>query len=187
MRLTILWQGVHHRGAILTIFQGSPQRIRLTTFTLRDVELDGVNFSQRIIRMLNRGVQVTIVIGEDPFEMAKKAQKEPVYWEYLKSLKKITDYRANAYYHRRIHAKVLLAETEHSASAIVTSANFTARGLSIVRKGNREVGCYLHNLDKRTERALTEATADMIELARRNPLGRDLEQILGSGRDVNVV
>lgn len=181
MRLTILWEGVHHRGAILTLLQGSPQRIRLTTLNLRDFDLDGVSFSQRIIRMLNRGVQVTIVIGEDPFEMAKKAQKEPMYWEYLKLLKKITDYRANVYYHRRIHAKVLLAETEHLASAIVTSANFTRRGLSAGRRGNREVGCYLHNLDERSQTALREATYEMIELARRNPLKRDLDQILAEG------
>lgn len=179
MRLTILWKGVHHRETILTLFQGSPQRIRLTTLNLHDFELDGVNFSERVVRMLNRGVQVTIVIGENPFRMARRAQREPIYWGYLRSLKRITDYGANVYYHPRIHAKVLLAETVDSASAIVTSANFTPRGLSAGIRGNREVGCYLDDLDEGSERALTEATHQMIELARRYPLERDLDQILG--------
>lgn len=183
MRLTILWKGMHHKETILTLFQGSLRRIRLMTLNLHDFELDGTNFSQRIIRLLNRGVQVTIVVGEDPFDMAKKAQRVPIYWEFLKSLRKITEYRANVYYHPRIHAKVLFAETEHSAHAIVTSANFTRTGLST----NREVGCYLHDLDERSYTALREATHEMIELARRRPLERDLEEILGSGRDINVV
>jgi len=177
MRLTILWEGVHHRGAILSLLQGSPQRIRLTTLNLHDFELDGTDFSERVVRMLNRGVQVTLVVGENPFQMEKDAQKQPIYWNYLKSLKKMIEYGANAYYHPRIHAKVLLAETEDSASAIVTSANFTPTGLS----ANREVGCYLHNLDKRSERALTEATHHMIELARRHPLKPDLDEILAEG------
>lgn len=175
MRLTILWQGVHHREAILTLLQGNPQRIRLATLNLHEFDLDGMNFSERVVRMLNRGVEFTIVTGEDPFNMARRAQREPVYWEYLESLKRMIEYGANAYYHPRIHAKVLLAETEDSANAIVTSANFTRTGLS----ANREVGCYLHNLDERSERDLTEATYQMIELARRNPLKRDLDQILG--------
>ncbi len=177
MRLTILWEGVHHRGAILSLLQGSLQRIRLTTLNLHDFELDGADFSERVIRMLNRGVQVTIVTGEDPVGMARMASKEPIYWGYLKSLKKMIDYGANAYYHPRIHAKVLLTETQDSASAIVTSANFTPTGLS----ANREVGCYLHNLDERSLTALREATCEMIELARRNPLRRELDQILAEG------
>lgn len=176
MRLTILWEGVHHSGGILSLLQGSLQRIRLTTLNLHDFELDGADFSERVVRMLNRGVQVTIVMGEKPSDMAKKAPKE-VYWRYLKSLKKMIDYGANAYYHPRIHAKVLLAETEDSTSAIVTSANFTPTGL----RTNREVGCYLENLDKRSERALTEATHQMIELARGHPLKPDLDEILGEG------
>lgn len=179
MRLTILWQRVHHREAILTLLQGNPQRIRLTTLNLHDFDLDGVNFSERVVRMLNRGVEFTIVTGEDPFNMARRAQREPVYWEYLESLKRITAYGANAYYHPRIHAKVLLAETGDFASAIVTSANFTPRGLSVGIRGSSEVGCYLDNLDDSTERALTEATNHMIELARLNPLKPNLDQILG--------
>ncbi len=175
MRLTILWQGVHHRGAILDLLQDSARRIRLVTLNLHDFELNGTNFSERVIRMLNRGVEVTIVIGENPFVMAKMAQREPIYWGYLHSLKRIADYGANAYYHPRIHAKVLLTETVDSASAIVTSANFTWTGLS----RNRELGCYLDDLDEGSEKALTEAIHQMIELARRNPLKRDLEQILG--------
>lgn len=183
MRLTILWEGAHHRDAILAILQRNPQRIRITTLNLHDFRLDGgIKFSEKIVRMVNRGIQITIVIGEDPFYMAKKAKKEPIFREYLKSLKKIVDTnRVNAYYYYRTHAKVLLAESENSASAIVTSANFTRRGLSAGIKGNREVGCYLRNLDGRSQSALREATQKMIELARRNPLKRDLDQLSAEG------
>lgn len=183
MRLTILWEEADHRNAIFELLRGSPQRIRLTTLTLHDFDFDGgIRFSDEIVEMANRGTKVTIVVGEDPRDMRKKAQKEPVYRKYLKSLKKIVDTnRVNAYYHRRIHAKVLLAETGGSANAIVTSANFTPTGLSTGVKGNREVGCRLRDLDGRSHMALKEATQEMIELARRNPLKRDLDQILAEG------
>ncbi|NVM56456.1 MAG: hypothetical protein HWN66_22350 [Candidatus Helarchaeota archaeon] len=183
MHLTILWEGAHHREAILAILRASPQRIRLTTLNLHDFDLDGgIKFSEKIVRMVNRGVKVTIVIGCNPFDMARQARKKPVYQKYLKSLKKIVDTnRVNAYHHTRIHAKVLFAEAEDSASAIVTSANFTPTGLSAGLKGNREVGCHLSDLDEKSKSALKEATREMIELARRNPLKRDLDQILTEG------
>jgi len=189
MRLSILWEKLHHRRGILAIFQENPERLRLATLNLHDFDLDGgIKFSEKITRMANRGVRVTILLGENPYEMAEKSRRRPVYGDYLKALKKIVDTpRVNAYWHPRIHAKLLLIEREHFAGAIVTSANFTPTGLSVGIEGNREVGCYLSNLDETTHRALREATNQMIELARGNPLKRDLEQILGSGRDMNVV
>lgn len=180
MRLIILWQAVHHKQTILALLEEDPERIRIATLNLHDFYFDGVRFSEKIVGMANRGVSVTIVLGENPFEMAKKAVKKPMYREYLKSLKRIADSRrVNAYWHPKIHAKLLLTEKGRSASAIVTSANFTPTGLSARIEGTREAGCYLRNLDERSLRALREATNEMIELARRNPLKRDLDQILG--------
>ena len=183
MRLTILWKESHHRDSIIAIFQGNPQRIRITTLNLHDFKLDGgIKFSEKIVKMVNRGIRITIVIGENPFYMAKKAKKELIFKEYLKSLKKIVDTnRVNAYYYYKIHAKVLLAESENFASAIVTSANFTPTGFSAGIKGSLEVGCYLRDLDGRSQSALREATQKMIELARRNPLKRCLDQLSEEG------
>jgi len=156
---------------------------------LHDFDFDGgIRFSDEIVEMVNRGAKVTIVVGEDPRDMRKKAQKEPVYRKYLKSLKKIVDTnRVNAYYHCRIHAKVLLAETGSFTSSIVTSANFTPTGLGAGRQGTREVGCYLRHLDGGPRMALKEATNEMIELARRNPLKCALDQIFAEGGMQNVV
>lgn len=191
MRLTILCKGVEHRNAIFELLRGSPQRVRLTTRNLHDFDFDGgIKLSDEIVEMVNRGATVTIVVGESPDDMEKKAQeeekvqKEPRYRRYLCSLKRIVDTnRVNAYYHQRIHAKVLLAETEGSASAIVTSANFTPTGV----KKNCEVGCYLRDLEGEPHMALEEATNEMIELARGHPLKSRLDQMFAQGGTQNVV
>jgi hypothetical protein len=65
------------------MLQENPQRIRLATLNLHDFDLDGgIKFSEKIARMANRGVRVTILLGENPYEMAEKSRRRPVYGDY---------------------------------------------------------------------------------------------------------
>lgn len=146
--------------------QRRPHRILIMAMNVKDFKLDDEKYflSDKLYWLLDKyktQISLSILIG------GRKKPNE--FNEDIKSLyKKLENAGAQIYFHKGVHAKLIVVSGKEKAS-LITSANFTKAGF----RKQMEIGLVSHNLDQKTYNFLKDFIISKIEKA--TPVSEYLE------------
>jgi phosphatidylserine/phosphatidylglycerophosphate/cardiolipin synthase-like enzyme len=148
-----------------------PYKVRIVSLSVKDVLLDGKSkhsLKRKLALLLSADTLVTILIGNSPYRFdnivtkvkskykkKEDVEKEVKRYEELKKAelefyKDLMARGAKIYHNRRVHAKMILVETNSQRIVLIMSSNLTDRGL----RRNYEVGIYIPNAEENFFREL---------------------------------
>jgi phosphatidylserine/phosphatidylglycerophosphate/cardiolipin synthase-like enzyme len=167
-----------HLGAIQDFLDGDLSRVRLCTYSIRDIQLVNSSLSLRLKRLLSTNCTVSVAFGEDLWKPGSSDPRDEVCRQTLAFLKDLEHRGATVWYVPRpmLHAKVVYVEGRGAtgsplARALVTSANLST---SATRGNNYELGVELNDLHNEPD--LQQRVKDFT--GRAINVGRSLEDVV---------
>lgn len=111
----------------------APIIVRITSPIVTNTGLTGKTFIQKINDLrTHKGARVILIVN------TKDAQQNTTMSNYLQELE---DIGVKIHYRNKIHAKIILVEGGNDKGLLLTTSNFTRRGLHV----SRETGIYFLN------------------------------------------